>query len=89
MTQSDSRFLIETPPYCPTVECYQHGNGAEHHVEGCPLAETFYGTSHSLSHAVQGIADAMRPYVDELTAEMRKTWRGRLTLLLLRIRALR
>jgi hypothetical protein len=80
-TQSPARFLVETPPYCPTVECYQHGNGQEHHVEGCPVAETLGSTMHAFGHAAKDAAAAIVPFADAIRAELRTSWRGRLMLL--------
>jgi hypothetical protein len=65
-------FLLETPPYCPTAECFVHGmarNYVEHHVEGCPISESFAGRMHLFSHAVEdahrAISEALNPALTE------------------------
>ena len=85
-TQSPARFLIETPPWCPTVECWQHGDGAEHHVEGCPFYGTLASEMHHFMHAVGGARQALLPHAEELRAMFTSTWRGRLTYWWMRIR---
>jgi hypothetical protein len=79
-TQSTSEFLIRTPPYCPTVECYEHGNGQEHHVEGCPVYGTIASAMHRLNHAFDAFAASLRPIIDDLWPMMprRVRWAHRL-----------
>lgn len=76
-------YLTETPPYCPTAECYVHGrkwNDIEHHVEGCPLAGTLANQSHLMSHAFQDFADsvgmAVLPAMEKVQDAMREFWRS-------------
>ena len=80
--QSESEYLVMTPPYCPTVECYEHGDGAEHHVEGCPMFDTLAASSHRLSHAMDEASEAVRPFAEMIHREIRKSY-GRNALALL------
>ena len=89
---SGPSFLWDTPPYCPTPACYVHGvPQEEHHVEGCPVAETMANQMHMLNHAFREVgesfASAIAPFSEMMVAILSQSWRGRLALLRWRIRS--
>jgi hypothetical protein len=71
-------YLWETPPWCPTPECFMEDGPDhrqhEHHVEACPMSETFAAAWHRLDHSIWDARAALRkglegyrpPFLDRL-----------------------